>query len=83
MAGFTCGFERLHRRRANQDHPTADEKETVVQEPHNTIRNNIRHYETLLKADSELYTHQNVRKLLAEAKIKLHLAEIEELRSNN
>jgi len=54
-----------------------------MQEPSNTIRNNIRHYENLLKADSTLYTHENVRKLLAEAKTQLRLTEIEERRADS
>jgi hypothetical protein len=53
-----------------------------MQEPSDTIRNNIRHYENLLKADSPLYTHKNVEKLLGEARTQLRLTEIEERRAN-
>ena len=42
-----------------------------------TIRSNIAHYERLLKVDSPDYTHENVRKLLGEAKVQLRLAEAE------
>jgi hypothetical protein len=50
-----------------------------MKEASDTIRNNIKHYENLLKADSPLYTHENVGKLLAESKTRLRQTEIEEL----
>jgi ParB-like chromosome segregation protein Spo0J len=36
-----------------------------------TIRGNIKHYERLLKVDSPNYTHENIRKLLAESRTSL------------
>lgn len=51
-----------------------------MKEPVETIRSNIRHYENLLKFDSESYTHENVQKLLDEAKAKLRRMEAEDLR---
>jgi len=52
-----------------------------MKEPVETIRSNIRHYEKLLKVDSDSYTHENVQKLLTEANAKLRRTETEDLRS--
>ncbi len=38
------------------------------------IRRNIEHYQQLLTRSSETYTHENVRKILAEALVQLSLA---------
>ncbi len=42
-----------------------------MREHPDTIRGNIKHYEALLKVDSPNYTHENVRKLLAESRTSL------------
>lgn len=39
-----------------------------------TIRGNIKRYERLLTVESSAYTHENVGKLLTEAKVQLRIA---------
>jgi len=52
-----------------------------MKEPVETIRSNIKHYEKLLKVDSDSYTHENVQRLLTEAKAKLRRTETEDFGS--
>jgi hypothetical protein len=66
-------------KRTSASRPRRHEIGTQMKEPIETIRSNIKHYENLLKVDSSAYTHEDVRKLLTAAKVKLRHTEIEEL----